>query len=289
MRVHLIDGTYELFRHYYAVPSSVTADGQEVGAARGVLASLFALLRSGATHVGCAFDSCVESFRNQLFAGYKTGAGIPPDLLSQFALVERAVQLLGVTVWGMVEFEADDALATMAVRCAADPAVTQVCIGTPDKDLAQMVQGQRIVQWDRRKDLLLDAAGVLQKYGVPPTLVPDRLALVGDAQDGIPGVPRWGDKSAAAVLAAHGPLERIPADARQWRCQVRGAAALAQALVEHREQALLYRTLATLRTDVPIATQVDDLRWRGPKDECASLLQQWGATRLLTHLQQRDF
>ncbi|MFM1870589.1 MAG: hypothetical protein RL398_11 [Planctomycetota bacterium] len=284
MQIHLVDGTYELFRHFYAVPSSLAPDGREVGAARGVLASLIALLRDGATHIGCAFDTRVESFRNDLFAGYKTGAGIEPALLGQFELVEAGVRALGITAWSMVEFEADDALATAAVRCAADPRVERVLLCTPDKDLGQSVAGTRIVQLDRRKDTVLDEAGVCAKFGVPPRAIPDLLALVGDPQDGIPGVPKWGAKSAAAVLARWGELAKIPADPAEWDCAVRGAASLAASLNEHREAAALYRTLATLRTDVPIAEDVDDLRWRGPTaafgDLCASI----GAERLVSRV-----
>lgn len=284
MQIHLVDGTYELFRHFYAVPSSLAPDGREVGAARGVLASLIALLREGATHIGCAFDTRVESFRNDLFAGYKTGAGIEPALLGQFEVVEAGVRALGITVWSMVEFEADDALATAAVRCAADPRVERVLLCTPDKDLGQSVVGTRIVQLDRRKDAVLDEPGVCAKFGVPPRAIPDLLALVGDPQDGIPGVPKWGAKSAAAVLARYGELAKIPADPAEWDCAVRGAASLAASLNDHREAAALYRTLATLRTDVPIAEDVDGLRWRGPTaafgDLCASI----GAERLVSRV-----
>jgi 5'-3' exonuclease len=284
VQIHLVDGTYELFRHFYAVPSSLAPDGREVGAARGVLASLIALLRDGATHIGCAFDTRVESFRNDLFAGYKTGAGIEPALLGQFELVEAGVRALGITAWSMVEFEADDALATAAVRCAADSRVERVLLCTPDKDLGQSVAGTRIVQLDRRKDSVLDEAGVCAKFGVPPRAIPDLLALVGDPQDGIPGVPKWGAKSAAAVLARYGELAKIPADPAEWDFAVRGAASLAASLNEHREAAALYRTLATLRTDVPIAEDVDDLRWRGPTaafgDLCASI----GAERLVSRV-----
>jgi 5'-3' exonuclease len=265
MHVHLIDGTYELFRSYYGAPEAQAPDGREVGATRGLLASLGALLREpGVTHVGIAFDTVIESFRNDLFAGYKTSEGIDPSLWAQFPLAEAAARALGLVVWSMVEFEADDALATAAVRCAADPRVEKVWLCTPDKDLAQIVRGERIVCLDRRKKQALDEAGVVAKFGVPPVSIPDLLALVGDEQDGIPGVPRWGSKSAAAVLAHYGHIENIPLAARDWQVTVRGAAALADNLAAHRAEAALYKQLATLRTDVPLTATLEDLRWRGP-------------------------
>ncbi len=277
MQVHLIDGTYELFRAYYGAPSQRTADGGEVGATVGLLRSLAALLRQPeVTHVACAFDTVIESFRNELFAGYKTGEGVEPELMAQFDLAERASRALGITTWSMIEFEADDALATAARRHARDPAVDRVLICTPDKDLAQMVVGDRVVCVDRRRGLVLGEDGVRQKFGVGPDSIPDWLALVGDSADGIPGVPRWGAKSAAAVLSHYGHLESIPPDARAWRVQVRGAGALADSLDQHRAAALLYRRLATLRTDVPLPEEIGDLRWRGPCREplgalCAEL------------------
>lgn len=284
MQVHLVDGTYELFRHYYAVPSAKAPDGREVGAVRGVLSSLCALLRGGATHVGVAFDSVVESFRNRLFDGYKTGAGIEPALLSQFPLVEAAVAKLGIVVWPMVEFEADDALATVARQLADDPVVGQVLLCTPDKDLAQCVRGQRVVQFDRRKELVLDEAAVVARYGVPPAAIADLLALVGDDQDGIPGVPKWGSKSAATVLAHYGSLDAIPDQAAAWTCRVRGAETLAAQLAANRTAAALYRTLATLRTDVPIVADRASLRWRGPQPELPAFLAALGAERLLARV-----
>lgn len=284
MQVHLVDGTYELFRHYYAVPSAKAPDGREVGAVRGVLSSLCALLRGGATHVGVAFDSVVESFRNRLFDGYKTGAGIEPALLSQFPLVEAAVAKLGIVVWPMVEFEADDALATAARQLADDPVVGQVLLCTPDKDLAQCVRGQRVVQFDRRKELVLDEAAVVARYGVPPAAIADLLALVGDDQDGIPGVPKWGSKSAATVLAHYGSLDAIPDQAAAWTCRVRGAVTLAAQLAANRTAAALYRTLATLRTDVPIVADRASLRWRGPQPELPAFLAALGAERLLARV-----
>lgn len=287
MQVHLVDGTYELFRHYYAVPSAKAPDGREVGAVRGVLSSLCALLRGGATHVGVAFDSVVESFRNRLFDGYKTGAGIEPALLSQFPLVEAAVAKLGIVVWPMVEFEADDALATAARQLADDPVVGQVLLCTPDKDLAQCVRGQRVVQFDRRKELVLDEAAVVARYGVPPAAIADLLALVGDDQDGIPGVPKWGSKSAATVLAHYGSLDAIPDQAAAWTCRVRGAETLAAQLAANRTAAALYRTLATLRTDVPIVADRASLRWRGPQPELPAFLAALGAERLLARVPPR--
>jgi 5'-3' exonuclease len=284
VQVHLVDGTYELFRHYYAVPSAKAPDGREVGAVRGVLSSLCALLRGGATHVGVAFDSVVESFRNRLFDGYKTGAGIEPALLSQFPLVEAAVAKLGIVVWPMVEFEADDALATAARQLADDPVVGRVLLCTPDKDLAQCVRGQRVVQFDRRKELVLDEAAVVARYGVPPAAIADLLALVGDDQDGIPGVPKWGSKSAATVLAHYGSLDAIPDQAAAWTCRVRGAETLAAQLAANRTAAALYRTLATLRTDVPIVADRASLRWRGPQPELPAFLAALGAERLLARV-----
>lgn len=285
MDVHLIDGTYELFRSYYGAPAATAADGREVGATRGLLASMISLLReSDVTHVGIAFDTVIESFRNRLFAGYKTGDGIEPALWAQFPLVERAARALGLATWSMVEFEADDALATMAVRAAADPRVQRVFVATPDKDLAQVVHGDRIVQLDRRQKLVLDAAAVRAKYGVEPPSIPDLLALVGDEQDGIPGLPKWGMKSASTVLAHYHHLEAIPDDAAAWAVPVRGAASLAEALRTHRAEARLYKTLATLRTDVPLAEDVDALRWRGPTAAVAPFCRELGAETLLTRL-----
>jgi 5'-3' exonuclease len=281
-QVHLVDGTYELFRSYYGAPPARGADGQEVGAVRGLLASLLSLLREpGVTHVGIAFDTVIESFRNELFAGYKTGDGIEPALWAQFPLAERAARALGLTTWSMVEFEADDALATMAARAAADRRVARVLVGTPDKDLAQMVQGGRVVQLDRRRRLVLDEAAVRTKYGVAPASIPDLLALVGDDADGLPGLPRWGLKSAAIVLAHYGHLEAIPDDPRAWTVAVRGADALAASLAAQRGDAALYKVLATLRTDVPLVEDVDALRWRGPGPELAAVCAELDAPALL--------
>ncbi|KPK15246.1 MAG: 5'-3' exonuclease [Myxococcales bacterium SG8_38] len=265
MKVHLIDGTYELFRAWFGAPEATSPDGREVGATRGLLRSLAALLRDeGVTHVGCAFDHTVESFRNTLFDGYKTGEGLEPALLDQFPLAERASRALGLVTWPMTELEADDALATAAAKLHAEGAADQVIICSPDKDLCQCVRGHEVVTWDRRRDIVLDEDGVRQKFGVSPESIPDYLALVGDAADGIPGIPRWGAKSAALVLAKFGHLEDIPDDPEQWGIRVRGAAALAQQLRERRADALLYRRLATLRVDGPIGETLEDLRWRGP-------------------------
>lgn len=285
MQVHLVDGTYELFRSFYGAPSAQAPDGREVGAVRGLLASLLSLLREpSTTHVGIAFDTVIESFRNRLFAGYKTGDGIEPALWSQFPLAEQATRALGITTWSMIEFEADDALATMAVRAAADARVERVVVCTPDKDLAQVVQGERIVQLERRTGQVLDATAVLGKHGVPPASIPDWLALVGDDADGIPGLPKWGSKSAAVLLAHYGTIDAIPDDHAQWAVPVRGGAGLAEVLRVHRGEARLYRTLATLRTDVPLAEDVAALRWRGPTAAFAGFCQQLGAAALLARL-----
>jgi 5'-3' exonuclease len=264
MQAHLIDGTYELFRSYYGAPPSRAPDGREVGATRGLLRSLWSLLREdGVTHVACAFDTVIESFRNDLFAGYKTSEGIEPALQLQFELAERAVKALGITVWSMREFEADDALATGAALYACDPRVERVVICSPDKDLAQCVVGEHVVCLDRRRKAVLDEAGVVAKFGISPPSIPDWLALVGDSADGIPGIPRFGAKSASAVLARYLHLERIPDDAAAWDVKVRGAAALAQSLAGARADAELFRRLATLRSDAPIEPAIDPLQWRG--------------------------
>jgi len=264
MNVHLVDGTYELFRAFYAVPSAKNLAGVEVGAVRGLARSLLALMREpGASHVAVAFDHVIESFRNELFAGYKTGEGIDPDLWGQFELAERVCSALGIVVWSMVEFEADDALATAAARFARESDVEQVLIASPDKDLAQCVVGTRVVCLDRMRKKVLDQDGVVTKFGVSPAQIPDYLALVGDTADGIPGVPRWGAKSAAAVLREYGTIEAIPDSVASWRVPVRGAAALAESLAERRADALLYKRLATLRVDVPLSENLGDLRYRG--------------------------
>ncbi len=279
MRVHLLDGTYELFRHFYAMPRQQDRTGHEVAAIIGVLGSVLGMLESGTTHLGVATDHVIESFRNELWAGYKTSAGIEPDLMAQFHPLEDALRALGVVVWAMEEFEADDALAAAARVAADSKAVEQVIICTPDKDLSQCVKGQRVVQLDRRKRELRDEKGVVARFGVGPASIPDYLALVGDSADGFPGIPGWGEKASGAVLGRYAHLERIPASHTQWEVAVRGAARLAAALQEHRELAILFRTLATLRTDVPVGT-VDDLRWGGPTPEFERVAQQLGVPGL---------
>jgi 5'-3' exonuclease len=264
LNVHLVDGTYELFRHYYALPSARDAAGQEVAAVRGVVASVLGMIKEGATHVAVATDHVVESFRNDLWAGYKTSEGIEAELLAQFPLLEEALSAAGILVWPMVEFEADDALAAGAAIAARDARVDRVIVCTPDKDLAQCVRGTRVVQLNRRTRTTCDEAGVIEKFGVPPASIPDYLALVGDAADGYPGLRGWGAKSSAAVLAKFLHLESIPADHREWGVSVANASTLAATLVKERERALLFRTLATLRTDIALFDDVDQLRWKGP-------------------------
>ena len=271
MEVHLIDGTYELFRHYYALPKVRDSAGQEVAAVRGVLASLMGMLGHGVTHIGVATDHIIESFRNDLWPGYKTGAGVEPDLLAQFPLLEEALSALGIVVWPMVEFEADDALAAAATAAANDPRVERVVICTPDKDLAQCVRGARIVQLDRRKNTIRDEAGVFARFGVMPASIPDYLALVGDSADGFPGLLGWGAKSAAAVLARYGHLESIPSDWQQWGVSVASPKTLSGRLIADRELVLLFRVLATLRTDIPLFTSVDELQWKGATPAFAAL------------------
>ena len=277
MDVYLIDGTYELFRHFYAVPQARDREGREVGAVRGVLRSLLGMMTVNTTYIGVATDHVIESFRNQLWSGYKTGEGIDPDLLAQFPLLEDMVAALGVAVWPMVEFEADDALAAAAAKAAADPRVTKVFICTPDKDLAQSVRGTRVVQMDRRARTIRDEAGIIAKFGVPPASIPDYLALVGDSSDGYPGLPGWGAKSAAAVLAKYGHLESIPADWKSWGVNASKPAALAATLGRNRELALLFRDLATLRTEIPVFDDVDELRWKGPTPSFQALAMQLDA------------
>jgi len=274
MRVHLVDGTFELFRHFYALPSILDATGRERGGVLGVVQTLLGMLEGGATHVGVATDHVIESFRNPLYAGYKTGEGIDPTLWSQFEPLEEAVAAMGVTVWPMVEVEADDAMAAAAVVAAADPRVEQVLLCSPDKDLAQMVRGDRVVQLDRRTRETRNEAGVRAKFGVGPESIPDYLALVGDSADGYPGLPGWGAKAAAAVLGRYEHLEAIPHAASDWESPPRGAAKLAATLRERWDEALLFRKLATLRTDQPKVT-VDELEYRGPKPEFQALGESW--------------
>ena len=271
MRVYLVDGTYELFRHYHALPSARDAEGHEVAAVRGVVASILGMINRGATHIGVATDHVIESFRNRLWRGYKTSAGVPPDLLSQFPLLEEALGALGVIVWPMIEFEADDALAAAAGRSAEDPDVERVFICTPDKDLAQCVRGERVVQLLRRTNTVVDRDGVVKKFGVEPESIPDYLALVGDTSDGYPGLAGWGAKSSAAVLAKFKHLEAIPADWREWRVNANNAASLARTLIEQRSRAFLFRELATLRTDIAVFDSVRELRWMGPTERFAPM------------------
>jgi len=281
MDIHLIDGTYELFRHFYAVPSALDANGREIGAVRGVLRSVLSMLEQGTTHVGVATDHVIESFRNDLYPGYKTGDGVDPALLSQFTLLEDSLEAMGVVVWPMVEFEADDALAAEAARAADDERVRQVIICTPDKDLGQCVRGTRVVQLDRRREITRDEAGVEEKFGVKPESIPDYLALVGDSADGYPGVKGWGAKGAAAILAACTHLEGIPKDWHKWPSSIRGASRLAESLFSNWDEVLLFRLLATLRLDVPVFDTVDELRWKGPRPEFAKFCERIKAPDLL--------
>ena len=260
----MVDGTYELFRHYYALPSAHDATGREVAAVRGVLTSLLAMMKAGVTHIAVATDHVIESFRNELWPGYKTSEGVEPDLLAQFPLLEEVLSAAGIVVWPMVEFEADDALAAAAMAAVRDPRVEQVIICTPDKDLAQCVQGSRIVQLNRRTRVVVDEPGVVKKFGVSPESIPDYLALVGDTADGYPGLPGWGAKSSAAVLAKFGHLESVPADFREWRVNAASAKTLADTLLRKRDEAMLFRRLATLRTDIALFDDVEQLRWKGP-------------------------
>jgi 5'-3' exonuclease len=286
MKIHLVDGTFELFRAHFGAPPAHDAAGRPVGAVRGLLATLLSLLREPeVTHVACAFDHVIESFRNALFEGYKTGEGIDPDLLAQFDPAERATAALGIVVWPMVEFETDDALATAAFRWRDEPGVEQVVICSPDKDLSQCVVGSRVICRDRLRRADRDEAGVVAKFGVPPASVPDWLALVGDTADGIPGIPGWGEKSAGVVLARYGTLEAIPDDAASWDVAVRGRDRLAASLREGRDDAALYRRLATLRTDVPLAESLADLEWRGARrGDLEPLCREIGAPDLLSRV-----
>jgi 5'-3' exonuclease len=279
--VYLIDGTYELFRHYFAVPRAVDRNGREIGAVRGVLTSLLSMMRAG-THIGVATDHVIESFRNALWPGYKTGEGIAPDLRSQFPILEDGLRALGVAVWPMVEFEADDALASAADKAASDPRVQRVIICTPDKDLAQSVRGTRVVQLDRRRRTIRDEAGIVARFGVSPESIPDYLALVGDSADGYPGLPGWGEKSAAAVLAKYTHLEAIPHEAASWGVNASRPGTLAGTLQREWERALLFRRLATLRTDVPLFTTVDELCWKGPTEAFAPLARQFDSATVET-------
>jgi 5'-3' exonuclease len=282
MDVYLVDGTYELFRHYYALPSARDGNGQEVAAVRGVLSSMLGMIGGGATHIAVATDHVIESFRNDLWAGYKTSEGVEPDLLAQFSVLESVLSAAGIVVWPMVEFEADDALAAAAVVADRDARVDRVIVCTPDKDLAQCVRGTRIVQLNRRTRVTLDERGIVQKFGVSPESIPDYLALVGDSADGYPGLPGWGAKSSAAVLGRYGHLESIPEDWREWHVNAASASALAETLSRDRDRALLFRTLATLRTDLPLFEDVDQLRWNGPTPTFDEIAAQLDAARAET-------
>ncbi|MFV0522956.1 MAG: 5'-3' exonuclease H3TH domain-containing protein [Acidimicrobiales bacterium] len=264
MKVHIVDGTYELFRQFFARPAHTNAAGEEVAAARAVVRGMVSMLEDGATHLGVATDHVIESFRNDLYPGYKTGEGIDPVLRRQFQPLEDGLRAVGVATFAMVEYEADDGMASAAAVAAADDRVDQVLLCTPDKDLAQCVRGDRVVQFDRRNNRIIDEAGVVEKFGVRPESIPDYLGLVGDSADGFPGLPGWGAKSTAAVLFRYGHLEAIPAAAGQWDITVRGGAKLARTLDDQREDALLFRRLAVLETDAPTVASVDELRWTGP-------------------------
>lgn len=286
MQVHLVDGTYELFRHHFALPSRVNADGLEIAATRGVLMSMLTLLEEGATHVGIATDRTVESFRNELWDGYKTGEDLDPELGDQFPVLDEVLEAAGFTVFGMIEHEADDGLASAAAVAAADRSVERVVICTPDKDLAQCVVGTRVVQFDRRKGQVYDHDGVIERFGVAPASIPDYLALMGDSADGFPGLPGWGAKSASSVLFRYGHIEEIPVDPADWDVAVRGAAKLAATLEEQRDLALLFRRIATVVTDAPTVTEVGQLRWTGPTDGLADALERIDATRLTGRIEE---
>lgn len=281
MNVHLIDGTYELFRHFFALPPSADETGQEIAAARGVLASVLSMIESGATHIGVATDHVVESFRNGLYAGYKTSEGVAPELLSQFPILEEALEAMGVMVWPMVEFEADDALASAAAQAAKDERVEQVFICTPDKDLGQCVVGTRVVQLDRRRQIVRDEAAVLAKFGVKPESIPDFLAVVGDTADGYPGLAGWGEKAAALVFSQYLHLEGVPKDWREWHPTIKRSRLLSESLFNSWNDALLFRTLARLRLDVPVFDAVEDLRWKGPRPAFEELSRRMKAPALL--------
>lgn len=277
MKIYLVDGTYELFRHHFGAPPKRAPDGREVGATLGLLRSLLALItRPDTAYVACAFDHVIQSFRNDLYPGYKTGAGVDPNLIAQFPLAEEAVSALGLVVWSMVEFEADDAIATATARFKDEPVVEQVVICSPDKDLAQLVSGSQVVCWDRRREIILDEAGVLEKFGVLPASIPDWLALVGDSADGYPGIPGWGAKSAATVLSRYSHLESIPDRPEEWGLGLSRAARLAESLAQHRDDALLFKQLATLRVDVPLREQPGDLEWQGAHERLKAVCYQLG-------------
>jgi 5'-3' exonuclease len=287
MDVHLVDGTYELFRHFFALPAAADGNGQEIGAVRGVLYSVLSMIERSATHIGVATDHVVESFRNDLYPHYKTSEGVPPQLLSQFPILEEALQAMGVVVWPMVYFEADDALASSASKATLDERVGKVLICTPDKDLNQCVVGTRVVQLDRRRDIERDEAGVIAKFGVTPQSIPDYLAVVGDSADGYPGLAGWGPKAAALTLSQYPHLENIPKDFREWHPSIRRAAALSESLFRSWNDAQLFRTLATLRLDVPVFETIDDLCWTGPRSNFEALCQSMRALDLFRRVAER--
>ena len=265
MDVYLVDGTYELFRYFFAVPSATDVNGQEVGAVRGVLGSVLSMIEQGAAYIGVATDHVVESFRNELYFGYKTSEGVPPELLSQFPILEEALEAMGVLAWPMVYFEADDALASAAAKAAQDERVNKVWICTPDKDLAQCVVGARVVQLDRRRNIMRDETGIVAKFGVSPQSIPDYLAVVGDSADGYPGLTGWGAKAAALTFSQYPHFENIPRDWREWHASIKKARPLSESLFTSWDNALLFRKLATLRLDVPVFASVEELRWKGPR------------------------
>ena len=285
MEIHLVDGTYELFRHYFAVPSHKTSEGVEVAATRGVLGTLVRLLEDGATHVGVATDHVVESFRNDLFDGYKTGEGTPPEIMSQFPLVEALIEAAGFITFPMIEFEADDALASAARIAKEDSSVNRILICSPDKDLAQCVTDDgRVVQFDRRQEIIYDATGVREKFGVSPSSIPDFLALVGDSADGIPGLPGWGAKSSSLLLASYGTIEKIPLDPNKWDVPVRGAEKLAETLSQNFKKAQLYKDLTILRDNVSVMSNVSELEWVAPKEYFTELCDRLDASKLAERL-----
>jgi 5'-3' exonuclease len=284
MDVHVVDGTYELFRHFYAVPKAQDTTGREVGAVRGVLRSLLSMIEQGATHIGVATDHIIESFRNHLYSGYKTGDGVDPTLLSQFPILEDALGAMGLVVWPMIEYEADDALASAAAKAAQDPRVRQVIICTPDKDLAQCVSGARVVQLDRRRGIVRDETGVESKFGVKPGSIPDYLAVLGDTADGFPGVAGWGEKAAAQTLSRYGHLENVPRDWSKWDPSISNARRLSQSLFDSWDDALLFRTLATLCLDAPVFAAPDDIRWHGPLPEFEPLCRSMAAPDLFARI-----
>ncbi len=280
--VHVVDGTYELFRQFFARPSHLNGDGEEVGAIRGVLRSMVSLLEDGATHVAIATDHVIESFRNEMYDGYKTGEGMDPDIVSQFHPLEEGLRALGLATYPMVEYEADDGMAALAALAEADERVERILLCTPDKDLAQCVRAGRVLQFDRRNNKILDVAEVIEKYGVPPESIPDWLGLVGDSADGFPGLPGWGAKSAAAVLSRYGHIDAIPLAAGQWDITVRGGAKLAKTLADHLDDALLFRRLATLEVDATTAADVDELHWAGPGPDVEEAAARFDAPDLVT-------